>query len=488
MSLDIGSTIQGKYRITRLIGRGGMGAVYEGENTLIARRVAIKVLHGELRSQTDALERFEREAQAAGRIGNDHILEVLDLGELANGDRFMVMEFLDGESLEDRLDRLGTLTGQELYPLTRQLLLGLDAVHSKGIIHRDLKPDNIFILNQKAGQANFVKIIDFGISKFTSNSDMRMTATGAVMGTPYYMSPEQAKGSREVDNRSDLYAVGVIMYRAVTGTVPFPGDNFNEVLFKVVLSQAVNPRDLAPGLEPGFETIIARAMARDPQYRFANASEFIAALDAWARDGSTVSVPPPSEQAPGSLTDLPTSSTVRVGSDGGTDAPWTQSSVTLTKPRSNTPWLVAGLVLFAGVAGAVALLFTDSDAGPVSSTAPSATLEPAGFQPEPEVAEEEGSAAPPVETAEPDNGPDLDPESDPKLDAEQDADSALKAEEAEEAEREPPASKKKRPWTRPVRPPPPVELPSAPPARPPVKRPSNDGHSSSGSGDVDFGY
>src|SRR4051812_5696225 len=199
MSLEIGQILDGKYRIVRVIGEGGMGAVYEGENVRIRRRVAIKVLHAATATNAEAVQRFEREAQAAGRIGSDHILEVLDLGTLPNNDRFMVMEFLDGEPLSVRIQRKGRLEPRELGPLTRQVLAGLSAAHAAGIIHRDLKPDNIYILKEKAGTVDYVKIIDFGISKFQplTGEGMNMTRTGTVMGTPYYMSPEQANGSRE---------------------------------------------------------------------------------------------------------------------------------------------------------------------------------------------------------------------------------------------------------------------------------------------------
>jgi eukaryotic-like serine/threonine-protein kinase len=282
VSVSVGELIQNKYRIVRLIGQGGMGAVYEGQNEGIARRVAIKVLHGDLAAQHGVVERFEREAQAAGKIGNDHILEVLDIGTLADGDRFMVMEYLDGETLEERLNHLGPLTPRELYPLIRQLLTGLNAAHDAGIIHRDLKPDNVFVLREKAGQPDFVKIIDFGISKFTAHgSDLRMTATGAVMGTPYFMSPEQAKGSRDADVRSDLYAVGVIMFRAITGNVPFDAASFNELLFKIVLAETPRASSLVPDLDPTFDGIIHRAMARDPAARYQSVAQLIRALDDW---------------------------------------------------------------------------------------------------------------------------------------------------------------------------------------------------------------
>src|SRR5689334_20554590 len=201
MSLETGQIIEGKYRIVRLLGEGGMGAVYEGENVRINRRVAIKVLHAGLTENKEVTQRFEREAQAAGRIGNDHILEVLDLGSRPNGDHYIVMEYLDGEPLSARIKSSGRLQPLELAPLVRQVLVGLAAAHRAGIVHRDLKPDNVFILKEKAGKRDYVKIIDFGISKFQplNNDGMRMTRTGMMMGTPYYMSPEQASGSHDAD-------------------------------------------------------------------------------------------------------------------------------------------------------------------------------------------------------------------------------------------------------------------------------------------------
>jgi serine/threonine-protein kinase len=282
--LSTGDIIDGKYRIVRMIGEGGMGAVYEGENTRIHRRVAIKVLHSGVAEQAEAVARFEREAQAAGRIGSDHIVEVLDLGALPGGDRYLVMEFLDGDGLGTRIKDRGRLTPSELYPIANQLLEGLAAAHGAGIIHRDLKPDNVFLLRHRVGQTDFVKLLDFGISKFnqlSGDSGFSMTRTGAVMGTPYYMAPEQAKGSREMDHRVDLYAVGVILYEALTGQVPFSADTFNELLFKIVLEE---PKPLAvvdPSIDAGFAAIVTKAMARDPAHRFQNAREFQQALAQW---------------------------------------------------------------------------------------------------------------------------------------------------------------------------------------------------------------
>ena len=279
MSLEPGQILDGKYRIVRLIGEGGMGSVHEGQNTFISRRVAIKVLHAAAAGNEAVLKRFEREAQAAGRIGSDHILEVLDLGTLPDGDRYMVMEYLDGEELSKRIERMGIIPPRQLAHLIRQTLVGLRAAHAAEIVHRDLKPDNIFILREKAGQPDFVKIIDFGISKFNAlTGDMSMTTTGAVMGTPFYMSPEQAKGAAGVDARTDLYAIGVIMYEALTGRVPFEGTSFNDLMFKIVLSDAPPLPDSVP---EDFRSIVQRAMSRDATHRFQSADEFIAGIDRW---------------------------------------------------------------------------------------------------------------------------------------------------------------------------------------------------------------
>jgi serine/threonine protein kinase len=304
MLFEAGHVIDGKYRLVRLIGTGGMGSVYEGENLLIRRRVAIKILHAASTGNVDAIRRFEREAQAAGEIGNDHILEVLDLGSLPTGDRYMVMEYLDGETLAARIERHGRLTPGQIAPIARQFLTALASAHAAGIIHRDLKPENIFILRAKAGRVDFVKLIDFGISKFSrpfSEGEHRMTRADAVLGTPCYMSPEQARGARETDVRSDIYSCGVILYESVTGRLPFEGESFNDLMFKIALSDAPSPLSFVPSLDPDFAWLINHAIARDPESRFASAQEFAEALDEWMRKNAlteTLSLPLPSDAFP----------------------------------------------------------------------------------------------------------------------------------------------------------------------------------------------
>jgi serine/threonine-protein kinase len=398
MALATGDVIDGKYRIVRLIGEGGMGAVYEGENIRIHRTVAIKVLHSGVAENADAVQRFEREAQAAGRIGSEHIVEVLDLGNLPDGDRYMVMEFLDGDSLSGRIQKKEKLTARELYPIARQILEGLKAAHGAGIIHRDLKPDNVYLLKSRGGQADFVKLLDFGISKFSAlsgESGFSMTRTGAVMGTPYYMSPEQAKGAKGMDHRADLYAVGVIFYESVTGRVPFNADTFNELLFKIVLETPQPIEQVVTDSDPDFNRIIQKAMAREPGLRFQSAQEFQEAMDQWASGAgvpATVAAfkatPPPGTRTAALPAVAPPGTPIPTGSGGaGTPGTWAQQTGSppfVEAPaakKSNTGLMVAlaaGAVVVLGGGFAAMRMGGGHEAESAPSAAAAAPAEPAG--------------------------------------------------------------------------------------------------------------
>jgi eukaryotic-like serine/threonine-protein kinase len=287
---DHGAILDGKYRVLRLIGEGGMGAVFEAEATRLHRRVAVKVMRPELNQDLEIAARFQLEAQAAGRIGSRHIVDVLDLGQLPSGAPYMVMEFLDGESLRARIERAGPMSPPEILDVALQLLEGVAAAHAAGIIHRDLKPDNVFLVKQSNG-TTFVKILDFGISKFKDaggSPNFAVTRTGALMGTPHYLAPEQASGASAVDPRTDLYAAGVILYECLTGALPYAAESFNELLFKIVLTPPIPVSERVPNADLGLVMLIERALQKQPHLRFQTAGDMKLALEAWSRGTSFV--------------------------------------------------------------------------------------------------------------------------------------------------------------------------------------------------------
>ena len=278
----VGTTLDGRYRIVRELGRGGMGAVYEAHHTGIDRRLAVKVLHAEVAGEPAVLERFRREARITGALGHPNIIQVTDTGNTPGGAPYLVMELLEGRSLSSVLRRSVPLGLRQALDIIVPVLRALSAVHANGIVHRDLKPENIFLaegIGADGAGETVVKVLDFGISKpvDTKLEGSTLTATGTVVGTPYYMSPEQVRG-KDVDHRTDLYACGVILYEMLMGRAPFDADNFGD-LFVAILTEAPAPvRALRPELPEALEEVVHRAMARDKEERFASADALLRAL------------------------------------------------------------------------------------------------------------------------------------------------------------------------------------------------------------------
>jgi serine/threonine-protein kinase len=277
----VGTTLDGRYRVLRVIGEGGMGIVYEGEHTLIERRVAIKVLREDFSRRADVVERFRREAKSASRIGHPNIVDVLDFGETPAGASYFVMEMLSGVDLADVLAREGALTPQRAVLIAYQVCHALAAAHDKGIVHRDLKPENIFLV-ERDGQPDFVKIVDFGVAKISeqdSPSPRKLTRSGVIFGTPEYMSPEQA-GGQAPDHRVDIYALGVTLYELLTGRVPFEGQSFMSVLSKHASKQVPALLDVNPKLKLSteLENTVFRALRKDRNERFQHMRDMASAL------------------------------------------------------------------------------------------------------------------------------------------------------------------------------------------------------------------
>lgn len=282
--LAAGTLVGDKYRVVRPIGHGAMGTVYEAENTRLGRRVALKVLNREAASNRELVDRFEREAQAAARIGSNHVVDVLEFGDLAGGgQRFMVMEFLEGETLSERLKKKKRLALGEAFSIARQLLDGLEAVHDTGILHRDLKPGNVFLCTTEHG--DLVKILDFGVCKFYLNrpEGIVTTESGKLLGTPGYMAPEQLMGGA-LDARADVYSVGVVLYRIVVGRAPFKVDSLAELILKIKNHDHVPIDEALPEIDAGFAKVVKKAMAKEPRDRYASAAELRDALTHWHAD------------------------------------------------------------------------------------------------------------------------------------------------------------------------------------------------------------
>ncbi|MEM9456198.1 MAG: protein kinase [Myxococcota bacterium] len=283
--IDDGVVVDGRYQIIRELGRGGMGAVYEAEQIKLKKRVALKVLQGDRIRRDDggsSLKRFLREARAASSIKHRNVVDIIDFGDLDDGSTYYVMELLEGHDLSSLLKTEGRMEWPRARLLLRQVLSALWTAHDNGIVHRDIKPANIVLLNELDEWGDeWVKVLDFGIAKVQSNDEdsQALTGTSELLGTAAYMAPELVRGDTP-DARADLYAVGIVAYQLLTGSVPFSGANTFQVLLQHTNEYPQSPRERAPQLPRPVEAFVLRALAKEPQHRYQSAAEMIEAIDA----------------------------------------------------------------------------------------------------------------------------------------------------------------------------------------------------------------
>ncbi len=284
-----GDILAGKYKVEKILGMGGMGVVVAAEHIALSQKVALKfVLPGAL-SDAQSVERFLREARAAVRLKSEHVAKVLDVGTLENGAPYMVMEYLEGADLGSVLSERGPLPIEAACDYVVQACEAVAEAHSLGIIHRDIKPQNLF-LTQRVGGGPMIKVLDFGVSKVTGPSSKNLTQTTAVMGSPLYMSPEQMRSSRNVDPRSDVWAMGVVLYEMITGHVPFDAESMPELCLKVVSDPPRSIDELRPNVPIALKTIMLKCLEKNPDNRYADMSEVASALESFIPPMSRVSV------------------------------------------------------------------------------------------------------------------------------------------------------------------------------------------------------
>jgi Flp pilus assembly protein TadD len=333
-SAQVGQVIAGRYEIVRLLGQGGMGAVYQAKQISMDRMVALKLIHPHVATSPDVVKRFHREMQACSRIEHPNTIQVFDYGD-EKGQLFLAMEFLDGKPLGKVLAEAGALPLSRLLHITIQITRALGAAHQRGIAHRDLKPDNVMLL-ERYGEPDFVKVLDFGIARFLEEQTdvSKMTAEGALIGTPMYMSPEQALG-KTIDHRSDFYSLGVMLYQMALGQPPFNGPTLASLIVAHAQEAPTPPSSVKPGIVPAsLEKLILRLLAKDPTERPETAAELLHLLEG-CKGG-----------------DLALAST-----EAGTTArPIVEPQPTPPPPSRWPMFLVAGLVVAGGGLAAMKLL------------------------------------------------------------------------------------------------------------------------------------
>jgi serine/threonine-protein kinase len=339
--------VDGKYRLVRLLGEGGMGTVHEARNLVTNRRVAIKLITSKdgLATNEVALARFEREARAAGSIESRHIAQVLDTGfDAQTRQPYMVMEFLAGEDLHAAIARVERLHPEVAMRLAAQACLGLQKAHEAGVIHRDIKSANLFLTRQDGGEI-LVKLLDFGVAKMKmeqlSAAVDALTRTGSMLGSPHYMSPEQAKGSKNIDVRTDVWSLGVVLYEAITGVVPYAHcDTLGSLILAICSEKPRTVQEHSPWVPPEIATIVHRAMAFDAASRFQSAAEMLDAIKSVLPSGYAVDesmVAPLTRESQGVIAPKAVILSVTPAEASGRHSPLSLASTQLATPATTTP-------------------------------------------------------------------------------------------------------------------------------------------------------
>ena len=361
MELAAGTLVTENVRLIAPLGEGGMGSVWAADHLGLRTRVAVKFIAQELlEDDPDMVKRFRREAGAAARIKSAHVVQTLDHGVMHDGTPFIVMELLEGESLAKRLERVGTLPLEQIAEITAQVARGLGKAHAVGIIHRDIKPDNVFLVGSDEDEL-FIKLLDFGVAKHTGvQSYSVVTGTGAMIGTPGYMSPEQVLTGKHVDHRSDLWSLAVVVYHAMIGDIPFQGETFGALCVSITRGEHLPPSRARAGLPPSIDAWMARGLALEPKDRFQSAKELAVTLrdavrGSWdEHEKATLQRPSPLYRTSQGTIAL---GTVVMPTPPTTEAPTlglpvepeveTRRRERVTRP-SRVRWLVAGVVAILG--------------------------------------------------------------------------------------------------------------------------------------------
>jgi eukaryotic-like serine/threonine-protein kinase len=482
-----GSSI-GPYRVVRKIGEGGMGAVFLGEHTLIGRRAAIKILLPELSSRRDSIDRFFNEARATTAISDPGIVQVFDFGFTPDKVAYIVMELLEGEQLNVRLARLGALAPADALRITRQAAGSLGAAHAAGIVHRDLKPENLFMIRDpEAPGGERPKILDFGIAKLGDEVPDRVkTRTGAVLGTPVYMSPEQCRGAGEVDHRADIYALGCVLFHLLTGHPPFDLPGVGAIISAHLREPPPRPSARIAQLPPGIDELALRCLAKDPEERFATMVELQQACDALLAlitrgNAQILAMPSSSMPLPIAIpTPVLTPNTPPEASRTtlGTSAGQPLGGI----PRRRLGWWIAAAALAGGVGSTVAVLSSRTAARevrePPAHAAAAATGDVIDAGTSPVVAAPEPAPAPAIPA--PPAAPSIDAGAAAEADVPAPAPNAEPARpRAATPHSEPARPRAATPRAEPARPPAPAATHKSGPARPapqpkPKPRPDND--------------